>query len=349
MANRLITAIELRLKDGFSDNIKKCAGAASGFSKETLSAINKVDEVLSGTAAKLAAFGVTLSVGAAAKEIIEFDHELTRIGLTANVTANQISTIKQKIYDAAQKYKLSTTIITEAAGILSTNTGDLVFLEENIDNIAKAIQAVGTSGADMGAIISQFNLIGKSAEDVSYLMDKFVRYGDTGSYTFVEFSRTAEKVMSAYGGQIGTTNDDLLNMYRAMLILKAGIGSADESASALEATLNELSNKQDDLRKLGIEVVSIDGDTGEKKLRDLHVIMQDIREVSEKKGNTFWLNGILGEQSLRAMRAFMMYADDFDKKIDNLGDTSGALEEKSGVMAKTMQSNLQNLQTAFDR
>jgi hypothetical protein len=349
MAKEIKAGVSLKLKDEFSKGIGKCAGASEDFAKKTIGALDKVNNALSGTAAKIGAFGVTLSLGAATREIINFNDRLTRVGLTANASAEQVGRLKQKIYDAARKYKISAGVITDASEVISTNTGDLRFLESNIDNVAAAIQAAGAGGADMGGIISQFNLVGKSAEDVTLLFDQFIRMGDTGSFTFQEFGKVAEKIMSAYGGHIGTSNEAMLDMYKSMLILKSGIGSTEVSASALEATLNELSSKQEDLKKFGITVTEKDAETGEIKLRKLSETMKDINAVSKKRGDAFWLNGVLGEQSMRAVRAFSMYAGDYDEKIANLGDSTGALGEKAAVMAGTLKNNLQSLQTAFVR
>ena len=80
MANRLITAIELRLKDGFSRGIQAAGKASAGFAKETIGAVNMVDKALSGTAATLASFGLAFSVGAATSDMIALDHWLTRLG-----------------------------------------------------------------------------------------------------------------------------------------------------------------------------------------------------------------------------------------------------------------------------
>jgi hypothetical protein len=47
MAKQLITAIELRFKDGFSKGIQAAGRATSGFAKDTIGAINMVDKAIS--------------------------------------------------------------------------------------------------------------------------------------------------------------------------------------------------------------------------------------------------------------------------------------------------------------
>jgi hypothetical protein len=75
------------IKAGYSAGIRNAGGETGKFADKTLGAINQVDKALSGTAAKLAAFGLSFSLGAVTKDIIELDHRMARVGLTANAGA----------------------------------------------------------------------------------------------------------------------------------------------------------------------------------------------------------------------------------------------------------------------
>jgi hypothetical protein len=145
MAEQIRTGIGLFLNDKFSDAIKK-AGAESGkFADKTLGAVNQIDRALSGTAAKLAAVGLSFSLGAVTKEIIELDHRMTRLGLTANASAQRIADMKRGIFEAAKSadIKIDPTEIVGALETIMTKTGDMRFAEANIRNVALAIQAAG--------------------------------------------------------------------------------------------------------------------------------------------------------------------------------------------------------------
>jgi hypothetical protein len=119
------------------------------------------------------------------------------------------------------------------------------------------------------------------------------------------------------------------------------------SATALEGIGADLSNvdKQAKLAKQGIKVVN--KETG--KLRSYLEITKEIKAVTERKGNQFWLSEIFGETGLRGVRALMDYGEDFQKRVAAMGDTTGSLETRAGTMAGTLQSNIKNLQTAFGK
>jgi len=340
------TGVTLSLKDLFSQGMNKAAGAASGFAGKTLGAIDKIDKAISGTAAKLAAFGLTLSVGAAAKGVIELDHRMARLGLTANASAEQVSKMKRAIFDVAQAsdIKIDPTNILSGLEVVMTKTGDLKFAEANIRNIGLAIQASGEAGESIGSVFAEFQKFGYSAEQISSLMDDMVAQSDQGAFTFAEFAKAAPAVFSAYSA-IGTAPEHIRKANAAMQILVAGTKSPEIAVTALNAAMNELSDpeKQKKLSKLGIRVRDSAGD-----FRDFNDIMFDIVEKADKMGNADFFGTIFGSVSMQAVRSYMTQGKRMFESLTDLGDTKGLLQKKSATMAGTLQSNIENLQTAFN-
>lgn len=156
--SKLTASIILQLKDGFSQGIKGAGAAAQQFSGTAMAAVDKVDKAFSGVATKLGALGVSLSMGAAANQIINIDEQLTRMGMTADASAEQVNRLKQKIFEAAQdpNIKIDTSKIISALDVVMTKTGNLDYVEDNIRNIAVALQASGAAGEEMGDVFSEF-------------------------------------------------------------------------------------------------------------------------------------------------------------------------------------------------
>jgi phage tail tape-measure protein len=109
--------------------------------------------------------------------------------------------------------------------------------------------------------------------------------------------------------------------------------------------MNELSDpeKQKKLGKLGIRVRDSAGN-----FRDFNDIMFDIVEKAEKMGNADFFGTIFGRVSMQAVRSYMTQGGRMYESLINLGDTTGLLQKKSATMAGTLQSNIKNLQTAFN-
>ena len=338
-------SVLLTLKDLYSKELGKMGTATKKFSSDTLAAVNKIDGVFSGMKTKLGAIGVSLSLGAASNEIIDLDARLTRMGMTADASAEQINALKQKIFEAAQdpNIKIDPSKIVDALDVVMTKTGSLEYVEANIKNIAVALQASGAAGEEMGDVFSEFQKKGFAAAEISQLMDDLVKQGDQGEYTFQKFAKTGKAVLSSYS-TIGSTVEDVKKLNAVMQILVADTKNEELAATALDAVIAELSdpNKQE---KLGIIGVRVRDSAGE--FRDLAEIMDDVLAVAQKEGNIDFLSEVFGVTSMKAVRAFQNYGKNYKKLTEGLGDTTGALEAKSARMAGTMKANLQNLQTTF--
>ena len=341
----LRASVLLALKDGFSQGIKSAGAATQQFASTAMSAVDKVDKAFSGVASKLGALGVSLSVGAATNQIINIDEQLTRMGMTADASAEQVNRLKQKIFEAAQdpNIKIDPSKIISALDVVMTKTGNLKYVEDNIRNIAVALQASGAAGEEMGDVFSEFQKKNFSADEISQLMDDLVKQGDQGEYTLQKFAKTGKAVLSAYS-PIGGTVEDVKKLNAVMQVLVAGLPSEDVAATALNSVISELSDqkKQEKLGIIGIAVRDTEG-----KFRDLADIMNDILAVAEKEGNIDFLTEVFGITSISAIRAFQQYGKNYKKLTEDLGNTTGALEAKSARMAGTMKANLQNLQTTF--
>jgi hypothetical protein len=344
------SGVLLKLKDEFSKGMGKAAGTAGDFAEKTVGALGKVNSALSGTAAKLGALGLTLSIGAATKTIIELDHRMARLGLTANASAKQIASVKQAIYAAAQSpdIKVDPSNILSALEVVMTKTGKLKYAEENIRNIGIAIQASGESGEAIGDVFSEFQKLGFSAGEISKLMDDMVSQSDQGEFTFAEFARNAKGVISVYRNSIGGSTEDIKRANAAMQILTASTKSSEVATTVLNSAINELKDpaKRREIEKLGISVRSASDPT---RLRDFNEIMLDLAAVMGDLQKADKVNSIFGSESIKAIDAYRSAGRAGVDALLDLGDTTGALERKSAVMAGTLKSNLQGLQTAFVR
>lgn len=345
--NEIKAGVLLSLKDKFSQGIKEAGGTVQKFASTAASAIQGIDKAFSGLGTAMGAIGVSLSVGAATKEIINLDNRLTRIGLTADASAEQVNALKQKVFEAAtdSKIKIDTTSINDALDVVMTKTGDLKYTEDNIRNIAIAIQATGEQGSSIGSVFAEFQKFGYTADQITKLMDDMVKQGDQGAFTFGEFAKAGSAVISAYS-PIGTAPDDIKRANAAMQIIMMGTKNAEIAVTALGSAMSELSSpdKQAKLMAIGVRVRDESG-----KFRDFNDIMADLLKVSEKVGNTDFLGNIFGQTTMQAIRAYGNFYEDMYPKLMDLGDTTGAMENKSAAMADTLAANLQQVQTAFVR
>jgi len=343
---KLKSEVTISLKDLFSSAMSKAAGAAGGFADKTLGAFDKVDKVVSGAGARLAALGVTLSVGAAAKSVMELDHRMTRLGISAGASAVEVAKLKRLIFDTAQApdIKIDTDNLLNAIDTVVNKTNDLKYAEDNIKNIAYAIQATGESGEAIGNIFSEFQKFGYSTEQIISLMDDLAAQANEGSFSLADFAKQAPAIFSSYS-KIGTAPENIKKVNAALQILNAGMKSPEKAASSLYAAMNELGDieTQKKLKRVGIDVLNKDT----KEFRDFNDIMFDIAAKTENARDMNYLNSFFSNSTLQAIRSYVSHGERMYENLSNLGDTTGLLQKQSSAMADTLQSNIKNLQTAF--
>jgi hypothetical protein len=346
MTREITAGVLLKLKDQFSSKIQGAGVSVQGFADKAVGVANKVNQAFSGLAGTLGTLGVSIGALSAIKGVMDMDHRMARLGLTANASAREVNELKRQIFETAQMpdIKLNPDEIVSGLEVVMTKTGDLRYAEANIRNIALAIQASGESGAAIGSVFAEFQKFGYTAEQISALMDDMVAQSDQGAFTFAEFAKNAPAVFSAYSA-IGTSPEDIKKANAAMQILVAGTKSPEIAVTALNSAMAELSDpdKQKKLRMMGINVR--DGVTHE--FRDFNDIMFDIVSRAEQMGNADFFGTIFGTTSMQAVRAYMTQGERMYDSLVNLGDTTGLLQDKSETMANTAISNLENLQTAF--
>jgi len=339
--------VEINLKDLFSAGMSKAAKAADDFAGKTIGALGQVDQVLSGTAAKLGALGVTLSLGAAAKGIIEMDHRMTRLGLSVNASAEQVSELKRAIFEASQApdVKIDPSNVLNGIDAIIRGTSDLKYAKENIRNVALAIQATGESGDSIGAIFTEFKKFGYTSDQISSLMDDMVAQSNEGAFSLGNFAKVAPQIFSAYS-RIGTAPENIKKANAALQILNAGMKSPEKAVAAFSTAMNELADPEMQKKLKGLRIDVRDPKT--KEFREFNDIMFDIVAKADELGSTDPFERIFSASTMQAMRSYMAHGERMIGSLTDLGDTAGLLQKQSATMAGTLQSNLKNLQTAFN-
>jgi hypothetical protein len=245
MAREITAGVLLRLKDQFSSQIRGAGISVQGFADKAAGAADKVTKAFSGAAGTLGGLGVSIGALSAVKSTIDLDNRMVRLGLTANADAQAVNKLKRHIFAAAQMpdIKLDTDSLISGLEVIMTKVGDLQFVQDNVRNLALAIQASGESGEAMGAVFAEFAKFGYTMEEILPLMNDLIAQGDQGAFTFGEFAKNAPAVFSAYSA-IGTTPEHIRKANAAMQILMAGTKSADIAVTALNSAMAELSDPE---------------------------------------------------------------------------------------------------------
>lgn len=296
--------------------------------------------------------GVTL--GIAAKRVIDLEERYGRLGIQANRTNEDMQKLKRTIFETAQEPDLSVNPqkVLEAFTEIVEKTGDLQFAEQNIRNIAAAIQATGAEGQSIGGIMAEFQKMGiVDPSKVLEALDILNVQGKEGAFTLQNLAALGPRVVTAYTsmgrGGVGAIRE----MGAALQVIRQGTGSSEMAATAFEAVIRTLSDfdKIKQLESVGIKVFEDDEQTRVRSIVDL---MNEI--VEKSKGKKVLLSQIFDAEALRAFNAASSEftrsgtVSSLDKFMNVMADGTTTLND-SARAAQFTTSTLNNLSSTVTR
>ena len=347
MASTIRAGIALDLKDGYSSGIRKASNETVTFGNKVVAVSEKMDRALSGTAAKMGGFGLSLGAGMAVKNLIDYQARLVRLGTAADMTDAQLASMKKSIFDVATApdIKVDPSQITSAIEEIVQRTGDLDFATKSIKTLGLVIQATGgENGSSIGGLAAEFNKLNMSTTDMTATLDVLNKQGKSGAFTLDMFANMGPRLFSAYAPLRGITASTAKELGASMQIIMKGAGSYEQATTTFEAATRELSDpaKQKALKKLGIDV----RDVTTKEFRPMSAILQDIVARGKELGNLDQFGSIMGGEAMRAVNAFKTYGNGFQGLMNVTGNGS-SLTADAAKNAATLKANLGNLQSSF--
>ena len=292
-----------------------------------------------------------------AKMVMDLQTRFTRLGIQADISDDQVQSLKREIYELAQApdIRVDPGEITSAIEAIVEKTGDLKFAQANIRNIGLAIQATGAAGGNIGEILGEFQKMGIiDPSKVMEALDILNVQGKAGAFTLQNIAALGPRVITAYTATGREGVQALREMGAALQVIRMGTGSSEMAATAFEATLRTLADprKVEQLKEMaGIDVWEKTADGG-RRLRAIDQIMTEI--VTKAKGDKVVLGSIFDAE---AVRAFNQAAGEFQRTgaVNSLQQFMGVQADGSATMrdsaraAKDASQAMTNLYTAWKK
>ncbi len=341
--------VQLGLNNKLSGGIKTAGRDMASFASGASGALSRVDRAISGTAGKLLSLGGGLGLAAAAKQTIDLEKQMTRLGTQAGVSAAEMDKLKANIFAVSRnnKIKVDPSQLLGAVDSIIERTGDMDFARENLESIAMAIQASGAEGNAIGGLYAEFQKMGLGADTAMQAIDTLTLQGKNGAFTLENLAALGPRVINAYTATGRNGAAALTEMGAALQVIRRGTGSSEQAATSFEALMRNLVDptKQKKLKDMGVSVYDTAG-----KFRSVTSLIEEI--VTKSKGDLSSLGTIFDSE---AMRAFNSAISEFQRSgtvgsleefLKMQGDGSTVMKD-SARNASTMAANLTNLKTSF--
>lgn len=298
--------------------------------------------------------GIMAVKGAAAMET-----RLEQLGIVADRSKTEMQQLNEQIYRVAQERNINIdpSQLLSAVEQITAKTGELSVAEDNLKNIAMVISATGAGGEDVGSLFSnifeKFNV--KDSKEMLEIIDALANQGKMGAFELRDLATQGERIISAYAAMGRTGKEAALEMGTMMQLARKGTGSTEQSATAFESMVSELTSPRliKGLKSMGIAIKDVNGN-----FRALPDIVQDI--IVKVDGDTSKIGAIFGDFAKRAVNPIAIAYNQAKKEGKSAAEAFKAMNELMSVnsdgasimsdsarMAATLESSITSLKSAW--
>ncbi|HDS5559610.1 TPA: phage tail tape measure protein [Klebsiella michiganensis] len=308
MANRLTTEILINLAGNLTAKARQYGANMSEFARTNQRAMNVVkatsaaagraiDSIGSRYTGMIAGLGSSLTV----KNVADFDAQMRRMGTDAQLTAEQVNKLREKIREVSNEsdIRIEASELGQGVGELLGLTGDDKFVDENVRNLGLAMQAFGVDGQTAAGLLAQFWEKGvKGADDVGKMLDKLYQQFAVGSVSVSDIAKVAPKLFSIIGEQGPVA---IAQMGAFAQVFAKTKGSADEVVTSIQAMYASLQNKDKIkfLKRQGIDVFQ----PGSKEFKLPFELMSEI--LKRAKNDPLKLQDVFDQTGMQGINSLL--------------------------------------------
>lgn len=361
----LTTKLDINVGGNFNRRLSDNSRSLQRFSQNGQRQLNLLSRSARGISSGLDRIGnryTALLTGAAgagtARFLIGLEKRFERIGIQADISSEQVDSLKKEIYATAQaaNRRIDPSELTAAVEEIVEKTGDLKFAQDNLDNLAASISATGAMGRDIGGLAAEFQKMDiKQPKLVAEALDILTVQGKEGAFTLENLATLGSRVTTAYTAMGRTGVPAIREMGAALQVIRQGTGTSEMAATAFEALLRTLSDpeKVKVLQSGGIQIFEPDAlKNGQEILRPINELMEEI--VKRTSGKKTILGKIFDAEAVRAFNAAL---GEFNRsgemesleRFYNVQADGTTIQRDSERAAKTADAAMQSLYTAWQK
>ncbi|MCL2689070.1 MAG: hypothetical protein FWE57_04385 [Chitinispirillia bacterium] len=288
----------------------KAGGMFAGIGRGFKGAIGKL-------ANPLALIGGSAGILLAARNLIDYQDSLSSLGITANMTAEDMMSLDKRIHDLAYTTGQSREKIVDALRSMASNV-DTDSAVGMIEDVSKAATAMSMDIGEVAKVFTVFRRdLGATEEEAAGLFDTMMamNQGTAG------LSRIASSVST-----LGLTKDNFAQYNALIQSTKTLFGGEEAAASAIDQIAMRTLGKQGRAlrRRVGEDLFSDDG-----RIKDFKAFM----ERTSKVLNDRQLQNVFGAKNSRAFLHFqsadaLKAFDDYIERGQQAGRVTDALAWK---------------------
>ncbi len=346
----MTAALLLSLRDRLSPGLGRASQKFGRLQKSGQAAIGRLNAGLGKLNGTLATLGVTVGLGAAVKGVVELDKRITRLQTNAGMTAEKAQALKKQIFAVANMpdIKIGTDTLYESIEKIVEKTGDIQFVEDNMELLARTIQATDAAGRDVGSFAADLQTSGFKPEEMQGILGTLIQQGKNGSFVFKDLGNKMGKLWSDYQVTTGRkAAEDIIKLGATLQVAQKGINDADQTATSFMALMRSVAKPatQKALQKtFNFDVLDANG-----KIKSIDVLTKGLAEIALKSTESSGkLRTVLADsEAFKFLGGAISYGTEQINKFNSYTGDMNTIQKDAAINAQTFAANMQSLQTSF--
>jgi TP901 family phage tail tape measure protein len=298
--------------------------------------------------------GGALSVNAAKNALTryaEVDRTLTRIGITGEATRVTMEGIGSQLRDSAVEMALP---YAEAEKGLNAMAAAGVKVDDAMSfmpTLMRTAQGTGAAVEDTAkTIVAVMRNMKLGASDMGESMDILAILGKAGEFEFKDMAKYLQSILPA-ARALGYTGQDGLTKVGAMLqSIRAGTGSAEEAATALNNIFQKMESEETvgKFKKMGVDLRKVMTDA-RRDGKDLVETFQNA-VMKATKGDMSKLPQLIGDMQFgTGTRALHQFVDGTKELIASAKNAKGTIQTDVNRVLNDTDASVKRVQESWDR
>jgi TP901 family phage tail tape measure protein len=235
----------------------------------------------------VAALGAVAGAGAAAKDFLDFDAQLTDLEIASDGAMGSIDGVRSAVLAVSDATGVAKEEVLATAAAYVRLTGDGDTATKSLETFARVAKASGAQAEDVaGTAAAMSQAFGLGAEDFETAFSMMIKAGKAGAVELKDLAGELPRLggmATQFKGGAGLGG--IADLTAALQVVAVGTGgSAKQARTQLQALFTSIISKAKDFK--GVKIFDIDPKTGVKSLRNFKDIVTDIGKSDLAKDPT---------------------------------------------------------------
>jgi hypothetical protein len=273
-----------------------------------------------------------------------FERDLTRLGITAKRTPEQLNAIRESFRTTSVATGIDSGKIAAASRVYFDLTSDAENVAQAMDDLSHVAQASDSSLEDIiktaAALRDSMNI---KPDEMLSVFSGLIESGNAGKIGLKDMGAELPSLLAMFQKFKGSGRDGVMQMAAAFQVGAKAFGSSSQAATGLEAMMGMLNARQSQLAAAGVKVYEVNRN-GTVTLRNLHAIVSDIAKAKidpRKFGKIFGEN----KEGRNFLEMLMKYPDLYND-IMVATEQTGSVQRDFNAM---MESDSGRVDAALNR